>query len=263
MPDNAGKARIIEGGCTTIPSPSPVRHPPHPPDASPVVIWLRRYRRYLPIPLVLVTFLWLRPTVPFGSLLLDTFTDLLGVVICAFGQWLRMWAWGSNAAVGKWGVRDRGPYQLMRHPLYAGNFLIVVGLVVIFHNPWAYLLLLLPFAYLYHTITNMEEQRLRRRFTEDYHQYRKDEVPRFLPALGNLKAALQTTRPFDWKLAWRKEYESCCGWLAGVALLEAYEGILVRGWEPNWTFTLRWLGVAGIIGIAMVILFIRKHTSPR
>jgi protein-S-isoprenylcysteine O-methyltransferase Ste14 len=191
VPENVGKATIIKGGCTNIPS-SPVHHPPHPPDASPRVIWLRRYRRYFPIPFVAATVLLLRPTTPLDSPLLDTLTDLLGVGICALGQWLRMWAWGSNATVGKWGVRDRGPYKLMRHPLYAGNFLIVVGLVVIFHNPWAYPLLLLPFAYMYHAITAMEEQRLRRRFTDDYHEYRRDAVPRFLPALGNLKAALQT-----------------------------------------------------------------------
>ncbi len=258
MSEHVGKAAIVEGGCTHIPSP-PVHHPP---DASLVVIWLRRYRRYLPIPFVVATILLLRPTAPLNSPLLDTLTDLLGVAICTLGQWLRMWAWGSNATVGKWGVRDRGPYKLMRHPLYAGNFLIVAGLVVIFHNPWAYLLLLLPFAYLYHAITAMEEQRLRRRFTDDYHEYRRDAVPRFLPALGNLKAALQTTRPFSWGLAWRKEYESCCGWIAGVALLEAYEGILVRGWEPNWPTTMRWLGVVGILGVAAVILLIRKQALP-
>jgi protein-S-isoprenylcysteine O-methyltransferase Ste14 len=239
-----------------------MRHPPHPPDASPIVIWLRRYRRYLPIPLVLLTVLWLRPTAPFGSPFFDTISDIFGVALCALGQWLRMWAWGSNATVGKWGVRDRGPYLLMRHPLYAGNFLIVVGLVVIFHNPWAYPLLLLPFAYLYHTITNMEEQRLRRRFSDDYLEYRKDAVPRFLPALGNLRAALDTTLPFGWGLAWRKEYESCCGWLAGVALIQLYEGVVTHGWTANWPYSLRWFVVVALLGILALALRIRKQTVP-
>ena len=262
MPDQGGKAAIIEGGCTTSPPSLPLRHPPHPPDASPLVIWLRRYRRYLPIPLVVVTVLWLRPTAPFGSPRLDTITDLLGVGICMLGQWFRMWAWGSNAAVGKWGVRDRGPYKLLRHPLYAGNFLIVAGLTLIFHNPWAYPLLLLPFAYLYHVITNMEEQRLRRRFSEDYHGYREDAVPRFLPAISNLGTALSTTLPFGWGLAWRKEYESCCGWLAGVVLLQMYEGIYAHGWATNWPATRGWLVSLGVIGIVAILLRIRKQTVP-
>ena len=225
-------------------------------------VWLRRYRRALPIPLVLVTVVGLRPTAPWGNAFLDTITDAIGVSICALGQWLRLWAWGSNATVGQWGVRDRGPYVLMRHPLYAGNFLIVLGLVVIFNNPWAYLLLLLPFAYLYHVITEMEEKRMNRRFGADYHEYRKQAVPRFLPALGNLGMARHTTGPFGWEFAWRKEYDSCCGWLAGVAVLEIYEGVLARGWTQNWPRTQGWLIVLGLIGAVVFGLRIRQRTRP-
>ena len=256
---NTEKAAIVEGGCTNFP-PSTTPLPPTshtakpPPDASPLIVWVRRYRRYLPIPLVLFVVVFLRPTVPLGSPVLDTLTDLFGVGICALGQWLRMWAWGSNATVGKWGVRDRGPYTMMRHPLYAGNFLIVLGLSMVFHNLWAYLLLLPPFAYMYHAITNMEEKRLRRRFTEDYQEYREQAVPRFLPALRNLGHAIDTTRPFGWGLAWRKEYESCCGWLVGVSLLEAYQGILLHGWMQNWRYTLTWVVIAGLIGITALVL---------
>ncbi len=221
-------------------------------------VWLRRYRRYLPVPFVVVCVVWLRPVIPGGSLLLDTVTDVFGVLVCALGQWLRLWAWGSNATVGKWGVRDRGPYTLMRHPLYAGNFLIAAGLVIIFNNPWAYLLLLVPFAYLYHVITEMEEKRMHRRFGKDYRQYERNEVPRFFPAWANFGTAVRTTRPFSWKFAWRKEYESCCGWLAGVAGLELYTGIWVRGWERNWPYTVWWLLLLGMIGIVSFVLGFRK-----
>ena len=223
-----------------------------------VGVWLRRYRRALPIPFVLLTVLGLRPAAPWGSNFLDGLTDVIGVGVCALGQWLRLWAWGSNATVGKWGVRDRGPYALMRHPLYAGNFLIVLGLAVVFNNPWGYPLLLLPFAYLYHVITGMEEKRMQRRFGADYRDYRQKEVPRFFPALGNLGAAVRTMRPFGWGLAWRKEYESCCGWLAGVVVLEMYEGVLARGWEGNWPATRGWLAVLGFIAVAACGLRVRR-----
>jgi hypothetical protein len=206
---------------------------------------------------------WLRPIMPGNSVVLDTVTDILGVLVCLLGQWLRFWAWGSNATVGKWGVRDRGPYTLMRHPLYAGNFLIAAGLVIIFHNPWAYVLLLAPFASLYHVITAMEEKRMHRRFGEDYRQYEQKDVPRFLPALNNLGAAVHTTRPFGWSLAWRKEYESCCGWLAGIAALQIYEGVWWYGWAANWPSTQRWLVVLGLIGlIALGSLLLKVRRTP-
>jgi hypothetical protein len=146
----------------------------------------------------------------------------------------------------------------MRNPLYTGNYLIVVGLVVIFNNLWVYSLVLTSFAYLYYTIAEVEETRMRRRFSTDYREYRAHEVPRFLPALGNLNKALQTTRPFGWRFAWRKEYESCCGWLAGVVTLEIYEGVLLRGWEQNWPYTRAWFVALGGIGIVSLVLLIRK-----
>jgi protein-S-isoprenylcysteine O-methyltransferase Ste14 len=251
------EAQIVTGSVPLPPTPGSTVLPPQ----KGVGVWLRRYRRALPIPLVMLTVIGLRPVAPWGSQFLDTLTDVVGVGICALGQWLRLWAWGSNATVGKWGVRDRGPYTLMRHPLYAGNFLVMLGLVVVFNNPWAYPLLLLPFAYLYHVITNMEEKRMHRRFGADYHDYREKEVPRFLPALGNLSAALRTTRPFGWGLAWRKEYESCCGWLAGVVILEIYEGVLAHGWTQNWPATRGWLGALGLIGIVAGSLGIRRSMT--
>ncbi len=257
MAEQKWEAQVITK--SVLPPPAPSGTPP--PPQTGVGVWLRRYRRALPIPLVLLMVIGLRPLVPWGSDLLDTVTDVIGVGLCALGQWLRLWAWGSNATVGKWGVRDRGPYALMRHPLYAGNFLIVLGLVVVFNNPWAYLLLLLPFAYLYHVITDMEEKRMRRRFGGDYHEYREREVPRFLPALGNLGVALRTTRPFGWGLAWRKEFESCCGWLAGVVVLEIYEGVLAHGWTQNWPHTQGWLVLLGLIGVVTISLGIRKRVT--
>ena len=69
------------------------------PPQKGVGVWLRRYRRALPIPFVLLTVLGLRPAAPWGSNFLDGLTDVIGVGLCALGQWLRLWAWGSNATV--------------------------------------------------------------------------------------------------------------------------------------------------------------------
>jgi protein-S-isoprenylcysteine O-methyltransferase Ste14 len=236
---------------------APEAHGPVPVQRG-VNIWLRRYRRYLPIPLCLIAVIWLRPTMPWGNPFLDILTDVLGISLCLLGQSLRAWAWGSNADVGKAGVRTRGPYKLMQHPLYVGNFLILLGLVVIFNNPWAYPLFLIPFAYLYHVITDMEEQRMSRRFGADYSEYRVNNVPRFWPALSNMRLALSTTTPFSWPLAWRKEYESCCGWLAGVAALKIYEGVFIYGWAQHWPYTRNWIVLLGLVGVTTLGLWVHK-----
>lgn len=246
----------IEPPHSASPLPSGASLPTHPQTG--LGVWLRRYRRYVPIPLVVIGMLWLRPIMPGGSPLLETLLDVVGVLVCMLGQWFRLWAWGSNATVGKWGVRDRGPYALLQHPLYTGNFLIAAGVVIVFNHPWGYVLFLAPLAYLYYVITDMEEQRMQRRFGAEYHHYRERETPRFLPALSNLGAAVRTTRPFGWRFAWRKEYESCCGWIAGIAALQAYEGICWRGWEANWPSTVRWLTVASLIVLPSLVFGIPK-----
>ena len=225
--------------------------------------WLRRYRRILPLPLCVLVLIFFPPTYPLASPGLDLVSDLVGTAVCLLGQWVRAWGWGSNAEVGKFGVRERGPYALMRHPLYTGNFLIVLGLVMVYHNPWAYPLFLLPFAYLYDAITKMEEQRLHWRFTQDYEGYRVVSVPRFLPALSHLPQALGTTLPFGWRLAWRKEYESVCGWLAGIVGIQLYERVAAEGWATAWPATRLWLGLLIVIGLANVGLKMLKRGSRR
>src|SRR5262245_18805169 len=64
--------------------------PPIDPTAPPLIqtglrAWLRRYRRFLPIPLCLLIVAGFRPYPPWGSPFLDTLTDVLGVCICALG----------------------------------------------------------------------------------------------------------------------------------------------------------------------------------
>ena len=214
-------------------------------------MWLRRYRRLLPFPLAGIVFTLLPPGSSGASG--EAFTAAAGAAFCTLGQGLRLWAWGSNTAVGRQGVRDRGPYALMRHPLYSGNFLILLGVVVVFNNVWAYPLLLLPFAYFYPVIAAMDERRMIQYFGPDYLQYRTRTLSRFLPVWHNLRAALNTSAPFGWALAWRKEYGSCCAWLAGIAGLLIYKEALQRGYSIGRSPVLLLLAVCATIGVVITL----------
>lgn len=233
------------------------------PFVQEVRIFLRRFRRYFVFPLVAITLLCLSPLPPAGSLFFDVITDGVGTLIALAGQLLRFWAWGSNAQTGKWGVRTRGPYALMQNPLYLGNLLIVFGLLVIFNNPWAYLLCGLPFVVTYHASVTLEEARMGRRFGEDYVRYATTRVPRFLPALGNLAEATRTSRPFHWRLALEKEYESMLGWVAGVIALEMYEEVLWRGREEVRGKVVILSGLLCALGMLSLGLYIRKRQKGK
>lgn len=217
-----------------------------------LVLWARRHRRILPAPLVVLTLVFFEP-LSTGNAILDSLTSIVGAAICGFGQSLRLWAWGSNANVGTTGIRDRGPYAIMRHPLYAGNFLIVCGIVVSFNNPWVYGLTLLPFACLYHLIARKDEAHMRSRVGADYENYAVRVTTRLLPNLSNLGGALRTTRPFSWKHGWRKEFDSCCAWLSGLAGLGIYKATLTYGWKEAGAQSWGWLLVLGI-SVSLVLV---------
>lgn len=218
---------------------------------------LRFYRRWLPAPIALALLLFFRPELS-GSPSLDTLIITTGFLLCATGQSLRLWAWGSNAEIGASGVRDRGAYVLMRHPLYVGNFLIASGLAVTYNNPVAYFLVVLPFAVTYVVIARNEERYISETFPADYPRYLAQSLPRFFPALNHLGSALRTTFPFGWRFAWRKEYPSFCAWLAGLAGLEVYKGVLAYGWTWSWSNWL-WTAVMGACGSFMVFATLRKR----
>lgn len=192
--------------------------------------FLRRFRRYVAIPLAVLALLLLRPHLFAGDLFFDTLTDGVGVVIILVGQLVRFWSWGSNthtAATG--GVRTRGPYALLRHPLYVGNLLIATGLLGVFNNPWAYLLCGVPIVILYWIIVDLEEEHMTQTCGEHYRRYVATGIPRFLPAVRQFPLALRTSLPFQWRAACQKEYESVLGWIAGVLVLRMYERVFWQG----------------------------------
>lgn len=225
-----------------------------------LLLWTRRYRRVLPAPIAMLTLVVFEP-LSTGNATLDGLTNIVSVGICGFGQSLRVWAWGSNANVAATGIRDRGPYAIMRHPLYAGNFLILFGIATVFNNPWVYGLTLLPFACLYQLIARSDETHMRSRVGADYENYAVGVTTRLLPKLSNLGAALSTTRPFSWKHGLRKEFDSCCAWSSGLAGLVIYKATLTYGWKEAVAQSWGWLLVLGISVSLVLVKTVQKKLS--
>jgi protein-S-isoprenylcysteine O-methyltransferase Ste14 len=65
-----------------------------------------------------------------------------------------------------------GPYRLLRHPLYIGNFFLVLGVLILFNPPlWLSLLYMGLFIVMYTLISFSEKQHLREK-SERRAQYR-------------------------------------------------------------------------------------------
>jgi len=113
---------------------------------------------------------------------IDTLTWPLGISVFLLGLFLRIWAQQHlhyRLKVKKY-VTVTGPYSLMRNPIYVGNLLICLGLVI-----GSELLWFAPIAFfycfgIYSLVVRYEEGHLLEKYGEDYRKY-LFEVPRWWP----------------------------------------------------------------------------------
>ncbi len=90
----------------------------------------------------------------------------LGAIVAASGVTFRLWAAGYLRKDDE--LAQDGPYALVRHPLYVGNFLIIGGYLLAAQVTW-----LIPaavvFAILYYPpAIHKEDAKLRRKFPEQW-----------------------------------------------------------------------------------------------
>lgn len=137
-----------------------------------------------------------------------------GLGVSLLGEFIQLWCF---AALKKEKVLAcRGPYVLVRNPMYLGRYFIVLGVILLLGEPglWA----VAPYTvfywfYMYNRVRR-EEAKLAGIFGTDYEAYCRN-VNRFLPSSrgGNLKNVLY----WNWGLLTGNH-----GWLNAAALLAAY-----------------------------------------
>jgi protein-S-isoprenylcysteine O-methyltransferase Ste14 len=129
------------------------------------------------------------------------------VAVCfwlGLGESIRVWAVGyagsrtrTRARSGR--LKDLvtgGPYAHVRNPIYLGNCLLAVGILLLFDRWGVAMPLLLAVLLCYHLVVLWEEQLLGAAFGEGYRRYRCS-VPRWVPRLRRYAAC--SNHRFSWK----------------------------------------------------------------
>jgi protein-S-isoprenylcysteine O-methyltransferase Ste14 len=93
-------------------------------------------------------------------------------------------------------------YSITRHPLYFGNFLIWLALVIYLGHLWFGVLVLLSYLWYYEKIMFTEENFLRNKFGQTYLDWSKN-VPTFFPKFLNYKSS---GKYWSWRIAAKNEY---------------------------------------------------------
>ncbi len=123
----------------------------------------------------------------------------MGIPIVVLGLLLRAWASGYIPKKS-YELATAGPFAFVRNPLYVGNFLLGLGLVVIVQNVITAMIFLVGFWVLYRGTILKEEGELAARFGKSYECYVRA-VPRFVPRLTPYAEKQKTT--FQWNLLWK------------------------------------------------------------
>jgi len=129
-------------------------------------------------------------------------------VLLLGGVGLRVWA-AANLEKNRF-VKPAGPYILVRHPLYLGTLLISLAYFLSLGMPVMGGLLWLGLLWgVFVPVLSKEERELRVWFPGAYRRY-VNRVPRLLPDLLSLKAAVRTSKfsasrvrcNFGWRALW-------------------------------------------------------------
>jgi protein-S-isoprenylcysteine O-methyltransferase Ste14 len=103
------------------------------------------------------------------------------LVVCALGLALR--AWSAGCLLKNRELCTSGPYGVIRHPLYAGSFVLGLGGLLTMRCSWLVLVYLLGFGAIYTMTMLVEEDKLARRFPAEYPGYMA-RTGRWLPRWG-------------------------------------------------------------------------------
>ena len=118
-------------------------------------------------------------------------TQLLGIVLCAAGLALAIWAriilgrnWSGFVVIKEdHELIQRGPYNVVRHPLYTGLILAILGTVIAVAPTLHGLLLVAAWLIAFYLKSRGEERILSQEFGEQYAAYRRRVTAAIIPLM--------------------------------------------------------------------------------
>jgi len=146
--------------------------------------------------------------------------SVLGIALILLGLGMRSWAAGTLKKRTQ--LATSGPYQLMRHPLYAGSLCLMLGFCSLIDDPENIVFILGPMLLMYIVRAIHEEKSLATLFPDEWSDYIR-QVPRFLPR------RLPTAIFADWSWEqWQKnrEYQAVVAVLLGLAGVQVWQAMI-------------------------------------
>ena len=94
---------------------------------------------------------------------------IIGLAVSFLGLLLRTWASGHLTKDKELTVS--GPYRYTRNPLYLGNLIIGLGIIIASRSLWVLGILVVYFLLFYPLIIQVEAEKMKRLFPREYEEY--------------------------------------------------------------------------------------------
>lgn len=224
--------------------------------------WLFKHRGQLPG----ILFLLAIPAVLYSNYSMISPTrllviDVLAVFISFMGLVIRSYTIGTtpkgtsgrntNEQVAEV-LNSSGIYSIVRHPLYLGNFLMWIGIVIYTVNPYFIIIVSLMYWLYYERIMFAEERFLEKKFGQAYLDWSL-KAPAFIPQFSKF---VSSSIPFSIITVLRREYSGIFATVAGFVFVDILREYSVhKTYVPNNNH----LWVLGITGAITLVLRSLKH----
>ena len=147
----------------------------------------------------------------------------IGLPIGLVGALVRLYA--SGFIVKNQELATDGAYRFVRHPLYTGNILLVIGFAVAGSRWWGVPLALFFFWFYYPTAIEYEDRKLHRIFGSAWEQW-SAQTPALIPRFAGRSAAASPSGERQWSLRVSNKHGeilfvafalACAAWIAWTA----------------------------------------------
>jgi protein-S-isoprenylcysteine O-methyltransferase Ste14 len=114
---------------------------------------------------------------------------LIGGAIAIFGEAIRMWA--SGYVMKNKELATNGPYAYVRHPLYVGNILLLVGFSIASSQWWSFVLMGALLWFYYPLTISYEDNKLRDIFGDEWVVWSKN-IHALIPTFGKKAGSVKS-----------------------------------------------------------------------
>ncbi len=229
--------------------------------------WLFRWRSYLPILILPILLIALKNGEYIERVLSYTAENIYEwscLLISLLGLFIRCLTVGY-VVEGSSGINTKsqmakklnttGIYSTVRHPLYLGNFIIFLGIILFPQVLWFILIAVLAFWLYYERIMFAEEEFLQNEFGDIYLEW-SEKTPAFIPKFKNWE---KPTLPFSFKKVIKREYSGFFAIIASFTFMDIAGDILSEG---KLVFNSKWV-ILFMISLIMylTVIILKKKTT--